>query len=393
MMNPPLQGMKILDFSYLLPGPFGTMMLADLGADIIKVENPENPDLMRLVPPFVHGISAAYAHINRGKRSLALNLKHEEAREVVYALVREYDIVIEQFRPGVMEKLGLGYERLRGINPALIYCSLTGYGQTGSYAHRAGHDINYMALSGVESFSGRKETGPTLSGIQIADIGSGSKNLCIAVMAAYIRRLRTGEGDYADISITDGVFAMTAFQTSQFLAGGSEPAPESDFLNGGSVYDFYRTADDRYLSVGPVEPKFFAGFLQALGMGDVLQKGLLNAEQALEMKCEAARRIALKPLSHWMEVFGSVDVCVEPVRTLGEAIASPPLSERSMVVRVRDAHENEYRQAGNGLNFSSGAYVAKVAGCELGVHTDEILRQLDYSEGAISDLRAKGAVK
>lgn len=392
-MNPPLKEMKILDFSYLLPGPFGTMMLADLGADIIKVENPENPDLMRLVPPHIHGISAAYAHINRGKRSLALNFKHEEAREIVYALIREYDIVIEQFRPGVMEKLGLGYTRLREINPAIIYCSLTGYGQTGSYACRAGHDINYMALSGVESFSGRKQSGPTPSGIQIADIGSGSKNLCIAVLAAYIRRLRTDEGDYVDISITDGVFAMTAFQTSQFLGGGSEPSAESELFNGGSIYDFYRTSDDRYLSVGPVEPKFFTSFLHALDMGDELGIGLLSNEALSEIKRKVASRIAEKPLSYWIELFASIDACVEPVRTLGEAIAHSPLNERSMVVTLQDSHNNEYRQIANCLGFSSGAYVAKTPGCALGAHTEEILRKLGYSDEKISDLRALGAVK
>ncbi len=392
-MNPPLDGMKILDFSYLLPGPFGTMLLADLGADIIKIENPENPDLMRLVPPFVHGISAAYAHINRGKRSLALNLKRKEASDVVYALVREYDIVVEQFRPGVMEKLGLGYKRLREINPALIYCSLTGYGQTGSYAHRAGHDINYMALSGVESFSGKKATGPTLSGIQIADIGSGSKNLCIAIMAAYIRRLRTGEGDYIDISITDGVFAMTAFQTSQFLAGTPEPEAESELFNGGSLYDFYQTSDARYLSVGPVEPKFLSAFLNAIGMSEVIEKGPVSAQEMIEVKREAARRIAEKPLSHWIELFTAIDACVEPVRTLGESIDAPPLSERSMIVNVRDSNNNEFCQIGNGLVFSSGRYVAKKAGCEFGAHTDEILHRLGYSDATISDLRAKGAVK
>jgi len=186
-MTPPLDGMKILDFTYLLPGPFGTMMLADLGAHIVKVENPLNPDLMRLVPPFVEGTSAAYAQVNRGKRSLALNLTVPGSADIVRRLVMEYDVVVEQFRPGVMDKYGLGYGALREINPSIIYCSLTGYGQTGTLARRAGHDINYMALSGIESYSGRKETGPAPSGIQVADLGSGSKNLCIALLAAYIK--------------------------------------------------------------------------------------------------------------------------------------------------------------------------------------------------------------
>ncbi len=392
-MAPPLLGMKILDFSHLLPGPFGTMMLADLGADIIKVENPENPDLMRFVPPIVSGISAAYAHINRGKRSLALNLKREEARKIVHALVAEYDIIIEQFRPGVMDKLGFGYQEIHEINPKVIYCSLTGYGQTGAYANRAGHDINYMALSGVESFSGKKDTGPALSGIQVADLGSGSKNLCIAVLAAYIRRLRTGEGEYVDISITDGVFAMTAFQTSQFLAGAVEPAAENEFLNGGSVYDFYRTSDGRFLSVGPVESKFLVACLQAIGMGDVFSNGVLNAEQVRELKCEIARRIAQKTLAEWVEVFRAADACVEPVRTLGEAIEQTPLSERDLIVHISDSDGREYRQIGNPLKFASGAYVAQYPGCEIGYHTDEILSHCGFHQDEIVQMRKCGVIK
>ena len=264
-MPAPLEGMKILDFTYLLPGPFGTMMISDLGADIIKVENPESPDIVRLMPPHTDGMSALYAHLNRGKRSLSLNLKKAEAREIVLRLVRDYDVVIEQFRPGTMDRLGLGYADLSKVNPSIIYCSLTGYGQTGSYADRAGHDINYMALSGVDSISGRRETGPVLTGIQVADIASGSKNLVIGVMAAFIGRQRTGAGNYIDVSITDGVFAMSVFATAGYLAGGKEPV-RGDFLSGGALYDYYRTSDGGYLSVGPIEQKFFFAFCDCIGV-------------------------------------------------------------------------------------------------------------------------------
>jgi crotonobetainyl-CoA:carnitine CoA-transferase CaiB-like acyl-CoA transferase len=390
MMGKPLSGMKILDFTYLLPGPFGTMMLADLGAEIIKVENPVNPDLMRLVPPFVDGMSAAYAQVNRGKKSVALNLTFPEAGDIVRRLIGEYDIVIEQFRPGVMDKFGLGYDALRDVNPKLIYCSLTGYGQTGSFARRAGHDINYMALAGIESFSGRKETGPVLGGVQVADLGGGSKNLCIAVMAACIRRLTTGEGEYCDISITDGAFSLSVFQAAGFLAGAPEPAREEDVLNGGSLYDFYRTADGRYLSVGPIEPKFLLNFLNAVGMGDLLCGGVLSPEQAAGAKNEIARAVASKPLAHWIGVFRGTDACVEPVRTLGEALANPPISEREMVIVVPGEGGTEFRQIANPIRFASGPCNAGCAGAGLGRHTDEVLAGAGYAPGEVARLREKG---
>jgi alpha-methylacyl-CoA racemase len=372
-MPAPLEGMKVLDFTYLLPGPFGTMMLADLGADIIKVENPESPDIVRFMPPHTDGMSALYAHLNRGKRSLSLNLKKAEAREVVFRLVREYDVVIEQFRPGTMERLGLGYAELSKANPRVIYCSLTGYGQTGSYADRAGHDINYMALSGVESISGRRETGPVLSGIQVADIASGSKNLAIGVMAAFIGRQRTGAGDYIDVSITDGVFSMSVFATAGYLAGGKEPV-RGDFLSGGALYDYYRTADGGYLSVGPIEQKFFAAFCDCIGCADMAPTGILNWNN----KERVATAIAEHPLAHWRAVFRKCDACVEPVNSISEAVSSPPLSERDMIVKVATQAGGEARQIGNPIKFGSGHHYARAGGTTLGAHNREILDGLGY---------------
>ncbi|HPU89765.1 MAG TPA: CaiB/BaiF CoA-transferase family protein [Spirochaetota bacterium] len=389
-MEPKLKGLKVLDFTYLLPGPYGTMMLADMGADIIKVENRANPDLMRAVPPFVDGVSAAYAHLNRGKRSLALDLKTPESREIVIRLVREYDIVVEQFRPGVMDRLGLGYDALRAANPRIIYCSLTGYGQSGSYADRAGHDINYLALSGIASYSGRADSGPTLNGIQIADVCGGSKNVAIGVLAAFIARERTGEGDRIDISITDSAFALTAFQAAGHLAGGPVPGPETDILNGAILYDYYRTADGRFLSVGPLEPKFFDAFRKAIAMeGELAGMDLSNIH---DVKKAVALRIASKPLDEWMEAFSKVDACVEPVLTLAEAVSRPPVSERGMLVTVRTAAGSGLTQIGNPIRFASGDNCAGWAGTAPGRHTVEILRALGYDDDAIAQLRDCGAI-
>ena len=386
-MSKPLDGMKILDFTYLLPGPFGTMMLADLGADVIKVENSESPDIVRLLPPFVDDVGAVYAHLNRGKKSLSINLKHETAREIIRALVQEYDVVIEQFRPGAMARLGLGYEDLAGVNPSIIYCSLTGYGQTGSYADRAGHDINYMALSGVESISGRKETGPVLTGIQVADLASGSKNVAIGVMAAYINRIRTGKGDYIDVSITDGVFSMSVFATAGYLAGGREPV-RGDLLSGGALYDFYVTSDGGYLSVGPIEQKFFAAFCDCIGCGDMAPTGIMNWNN----KERVARAIAERPLAHWREVFRNCDACVEPVNSISEAVSNPPLSERDMVIQVMTASGGTVRQIGNPIKFRSGHHYSANSGVVLGYHNHDILTSIGYTEEDVQRFRDRGVI-
>lgn len=391
-MRYPLEGVKILDFTHLLPGPYATMMLADLGADIIKVENLTNPDMMRIMPPTVNGVSAAYAHINRGKKSVAIDLKKKGAAEVVHRLLREYDIIVEQFRPGVMEKLGLGYDALRKVQPMLIYCSLTGYGQSGSYSDRAGHDINYLALSGMASYSGRKSGGPSLMGIQIADICAGSKNLVIALLAAFIKRQSTGEGDYIDISMTDSSFALTAFQAANFLASGVSPERESDMLNGGSVYDYYKTSDGQYLSVGGLEAKFARSFYGTLGLGDLSSLVFATSEETAAVKNKVAEAIASRPLDHWLKVFGEVDACVEPVRTMAEAVSRPPLSERGMVVEVKDDTGTSLKQVGNPIKFRSGNYVAPAAGVGLGRDNGEILKSLGYSEDQIRTLRENGVI-
>ena len=381
-MTAPLKGIKILDFSYLLPGPFATMMLADMGAEIVKVENPNAPDMLRFMPPLVDGVSAIYRHLNRGKKILSLDLKKSEAKEIVSRLIKEYDIVLEQFRPGVMDRLNLGYGDMKKINESIIYCSITGYGQTGSYADRAGHDINYMALAGVESFSGKFETGPALSGIQVADIAGGSKNAVIGILSAYIKRTKTGVGDHIDISMTDSVFSMSLFSAAQYLADGAEPKPESGMLNGGSLYDFYVTKDNRYLAVGSIEPKFLTVFTQAIDLPDLLNKITASPEKLDLYKNEVAQKIKNKTLEHWIEKFKGVDACVEPVRNLSEAVSNPPLSERDMIVTVDLNSNKSMQQIGNPIKFKSGHFIASN---NTSNNTDEdILKKAGYSKDQIS---------
>ena len=391
-MKYPLDGIKILDFTCLLPGPYGTMMLADMGADIIKVENFNNPDLMRITPPVIDNRSVVYANIDRGKKSLALNLKKDESKEIIYRLIEEYDIVVEQFRPGVMERLCLGYDRLKKINSSIIYCSLTGYGQTGSYASKAGHDINYLALPGIESFSGRKDSGPALSGIQIADIAAGSKNLVIAVLAASHKRHASGEGDYIDISITDSAFALSIFHTAGYLSDGRIPEAESEMLNGGTAYDFYRTSDGRYISVGPIEPKFFKNFCEAAGLTELLELKFFVKEDMDRAKTKIAERISSKTMNEWRQIFKNIDACVEPVFNLEEAVNNQPISERDMIISVQDQNGKKLKQIANPIKFKSGNYNSDFAGVSIGCHNSEILKSLGFSDGDIIKFRETGVI-
>ena len=253
-MNAPLQQLKILDFSTLLPGPYATMMLADMGAEVLRIEAPNRPELTRLLPPFdSDGISAGQGLLGRNKRSLGLNLKAEGAVEIVKKLIVEqgYDIIVEQSRPGVMTRLGVGFKALKAVCPQLIYCSLTGYGQTGPYRDRAGHDLNYLALSGMLAQHGRATGGaPPPLPTQVADIGGGSLHLVIGLLPAVIRRTATGEGGHVDVSMHDGSLAWNSMELANLLVGDEAPAPEAMGLNGGTFYELYEPKDGRLLTVG-----------------------------------------------------------------------------------------------------------------------------------------------
>ncbi len=370
---PPLTTLKILDFTTLLPGPFATMFLADLGADVIHVEAPNRPDLTRYVPPFDGDVSSWHALLNRNKRSLALDLKAEGAAEIIHQLVREYDIVIEQFRPGVMDKLGVGYEALRAVNPRLIYCALTGYGQTGPYKDRAGHDNNYLALAGVMSHTGRPTTGPLPLGVQVADLG-GSYNALVGILAAVIHRHATGEGQLVDVSMFDAAVMWGATAATDYFIGGQDPSYASQRLNGGSFYDYYETSDGRYLSVGSLEPKFWMGFCAAIGRPDLVNGGLsLSLDEMPILKEEIQHEIGQKTLAEWQAIFAPLDVCVEPVLTVSEMAAHPQTIARHMVVDVPKPDGTSQRQIGHPIKFSATPPEYRHIGVPLGAHTAEVV--------------------
>ena len=397
-MTAPLAHLKILDFSTLLPGPYATMMLADLGADILRIEAPNRPDLVRLLPPFAtDGQTAQHALLNRSKRSLGLNLKSEAAAEIVQKLIVEqgYDIIVEQFRPGVMDRLGVGYEQLKAMCPQLIFCSLTGYGQTGPYKDRAGHDLNYLALSGLLSYYGRKSatTPPPPLPMQVADIGAGSLHLVIGLLTAVIRRSQTGEGGCVDISMHDGALAWNAIGASKQLIGEENPTPEGELLNGGSFYDIYETADGRFLTVGSLEPKFWQGFCQAIGREDLTAAGLnpdITHQQTL--KSEIRQAIQSKPLAEWQEIFARLDVCVEPVLTTEEALNHPQTHARQMIIELPMSNGENQQQIGSPIKLSGHEPTYAFTGAALGQHSREILAELGYTRPEIEALYAQQVV-
>ncbi|MBB1609579.1 MULTISPECIES: CaiB/BaiF CoA-transferase family protein [unclassified Pseudomonas] len=392
-MKGPLASLKVLDFSTLLPGPFASLLLADMGARVLRVESPTRMDLVRVLPPHDDGVSASHAYLNRNKRSIALDLKRPEAVEVVKQLVREYDIVLEQFRPGVMDKLGVGYEALKAINPKLIYVSITGYGQTGPYRDRAGHDINYLALAGVASYTGRRDTGPLPLGVQLADIAGGSLHGVMGLLAAVIHRQQTGEGQQVDISMTDCAFSLNGMAGAGYLACGVEPGMEAQALNGGSFYDYYRTRDGRWFSVGSLEPQFMQQFCAAIGRPELAARGLSpKAEDQRLLKREIAIEFEKRDFADWCERFAAVDACVEPMLPLSEAVEHPQIQARRLVTEVPRGDGRSQRQMACPIRFSAGLPAPKHIGVAAGAHSAEVLAELGYSDEQVAALKAAGAV-
>jgi len=381
-----LDDLKVLDFSTLLPGPFASLMLADMGAEVLKISSASKKDLVVDYPPEISdtGVSANAAWLGRNKRTMFLNLKTPEAVSVIKKLVKEYDIVLEQFRPGVMDKLGLGYEDLKKENPGVIYCSLTGYGQTGPMKDAAGHDINYLSRSGVMSHAGRKIGGPSLMNFQVADIAAGSLNSVIGILAAVNYRRNTGKGQYIDVAMSDGCIPFNTLDGAAFLVSGEEPKREGEMLNGGCMYDFYETSDGRYMSVGSLEPKFWKDLCLAIGREDFIE-GSVWPKDIDSVKDEIQKIFKSKTQSEWIEVFKNYDACVQPVMTLREAMLEDKHNmERGMVVDVEmPTKKGTYvKQMASAIKLSECPCEYRHAGYPQGYHTKEIIDRLglDYDE-------------
>ncbi len=388
-----LEGITVLDLTRLLPGPYGTMLLADLGAEIIKVEEPEVGDYAREYSPSIGGEGAVFQAVNRNKKSLALNLKLDAGKAVFCRLASTADAVVEQFRPGVMDRLGLGWESLKRLNPRLVYCALTGYGQDGPYRDRVGHDINYIGYGGILGLTGPEGGPPVLPGVQIADL-SGGMMAAFGIAAALLARGRTGEGCYVDVAMLDTVVSWLSLHAGNFAATGERPKRGRTFLSGGLPgYQVYETKDDRYITVGALEGKFWRNLCLALGREDLVPEAEPGEARRSEVQEALARIFKTRTREEWIAQLSDAEVCFGPVNDLDEALADPQVLHRGMLVEVPLPDGTIMAQPGTPVHLSSGNRRKHEPPPALGQHTVPILSRAGYSREELEALRSSGVIR
>ncbi|GAB4269251.1 MAG: CaiB/BaiF CoA-transferase family protein [Deferrisomatales bacterium] len=388
-MTVALQGVRVLDLSRLLPGPFATQLLADFGADVVKVEEPGHGDYLRGFAPLVEGESAFFLNLNRNKRSLAVDLKNPAARGVFLDLVRGADVLIESFRPGVMGRLGFGYEELRTHNPRLVYCALTGYGARGPWAGRAGHDVNYLALSGALALNRDERGRPVVPGFQVADLGGGAVTACVGILLALLARERTGRGQFVDAAMVDGLAPWIVYRWSYRMAGS---APETYLSGEYPCYAVYEAADGRFLALGALEPKFWSRLCRHLGREDWVERQFASGEARETIFAELSGLFRSRPRDAWVAELEPVDCCVTPVLELEELENHPHWRARRLVREVIHPVCGVLRCLAPPVTLSDTPASLRRAPPALGEHTDEVLRELGYPPDRIRDLKTAGAL-
>ncbi len=384
----PLEGIRVLDLTRLAPGPFCTMLLGDLGADVVVVEEP--PGVGRRFDAGTNERAQAFNALARNKRSVGLNLKDPKAQEAFLCMVEKADVVVEGFRPGVVKRLGVDYETVSKRNPRIIYCSLSGFGQTGPYASLVGHDINYISVGGALGMIGWPGQPPAIPMNIVADFAGGGLYAAFGILAAVIARGTTGRGQWVDMAMSDGVTSLITFIANQYFAGGHVPQPGADFLNGAvPAYHVYETSDGKWLSVGCLEPWFWSELCKALGCEEFIPHQS-NRERFPEMFGFLRGKFREKTRDEWFEELRQRDICIAPVLALDEVFEDPHVQARGMVAELPHPEFGTVRQVGIGPKFSDTPGAVRSLAPKRGAHTDEMLGEVGYSQAEIDEMRAAG---
>ncbi|MEK6277041.1 MAG: CaiB/BaiF CoA-transferase family protein [Actinomycetota bacterium] len=397
MSELPLSDVKVLDLTRLLPGGFCSLLLADFGADVLKVEDTGGGDYVRWAPPYygdeehqeLGTRSALYLALNRGKRSIRLNLKEEAGREALLKLVGQYDVVLESFRPGVLDRLGVGYEQMREANPGIIYCAITGYGQTGTHTARAGHDMNYLGLTGLLGMTGERGGRPIQAAGQIADIGGGALMAAFGVMAALHERRRSGEGQLVDVSMTDGALSWLAMEAGRYFCDGTVTRRGEHQLAGALICYYPYEASDGWVTCGALEPKFWAAFCNGVERPDLIEKQF--EAPGSEAWGQVAEIFRSRSREEWRAFNDQHDAMIEPVLDLDEALDSELVKAREMVVELEQPHLGAVRQLGIPIKLGRTPGRVEQPAPALGEHTDDVLREAGYSDEQIAEMKEAGA--
>lgn len=391
-MSDLLKGIRIIDLTRLQPGPYCTMALGDLGAEVIKVENPQGGDYIRWYPPLGKSESGYFLALNRNKKSVRLNLWTEAGKDIFLRLLDTADILIEQYRPGTLDKIGLGYDELASRNPGLIMISISAYGQTGPYSSMAGHDINMLCLAGILSANGSIPGRPVIPPVQIADM-AGSLWAAVAILAALLERNKSGQGQYIDVSLLESVFSFQTLAAGAFFVDGHIPQAGGEPLNGVCAwYNIYPTSDDQYLAVGLLEYKFWRVFCKVLGCEDFIELQFApRGDQAMMIE-EIEKITSRKSLQEWLDIFSTLDLCITPVNNLQQALNDPQLSYRQLVQECYHPVEGSIQQVGIPVQFSRTPASIRLPPPLFGEHTEEILHELGLTRPMVEELKSIGAI-
>lgn len=391
----PLEGIRVLDLSRLAPGPFCSMLLGDMGADVLLIEAPADGKLANTIGGARSQDlekAAAYNTLSRNKRSIVLNLREPDAREIFYQLAAEADVVLEGFRPGVVKRLGVDYETVRQRNERIVYCSLSGFGQTGPYSQLVGHDINYISVGGALGMVGWPDAPPAIPMNIIADFAGGGLHAAFGILTALLARERTGKGQHVDIAMSDGVMYLLASLTGSVLAGGPSPTRGGTILNGSVPhYNVYECADGGWISIGSLEPHFWVNLCKAMGREDFIPHQW-DAGKRDEIFAHFRGQFKSKTRDEWFEVLKQSDICAGPVYSLEEALNDPHNRAREMLIEVDHPTLGKVKQLGIGTKLSETPGSVRSTAPLPGQHTDDVLVSIGYDAGAIASLRERGVV-